>query len=137
MIARLAGIELGSFFFQPLKFQLESANLLIEFGLACGLCSHVLGRVVSKHRRPFGEQLVFPIAYLGGMQVMVAGDFVDRFQSFDGFQCDVESELIGMVSTFLSHVTSSTGFLDYNFTLACGLVVGGQYTPPPCDRGTE
>lgn len=65
---------------------------------------------VAKYRRPLGQQLPLPGADLVGMDVIFAGDLVDRFESLGRLQGDRELELIAELSAFSAHLNVSTSF---------------------------
>lgn len=102
----------GPLFFQPLQFHLESPDLFksLCFTLRDGLS--LLGRILAKDRRSLGQPLLFPAADLMGMQIIIAGDFIDCLHSLSRFQGNFELELIAMMSTFFGHLNSSTGYWD-------------------------
>jgi len=80
IIARLASTESGSFFFQPLQFHLEAANLPVELYLPFLWLSVGAGPIAAEDSTPSLQQLALPLAHLRGTYAVLAGQFVDRLQ---------------------------------------------------------
>jgi hypothetical protein len=54
--------------------------LLVEFSFHLGGLLLLLNRTIAENGRPFFQQLSFPLADLIGVELMLAGQLVDRFQ---------------------------------------------------------
>src|SRR4030065_343650 len=86
IIARLTSIVAGSFFFEPLKLHLESPNLLIQLSLLALLPSLLLSTWPGEQAGPPFQQLLLPLADLVRMNLILAGQLVDRLGSFGRLQ---------------------------------------------------
>src|SRR5271166_5102519 len=76
--ARWASAEAGSFFFEPVQFHLEAANLLEELGLD-GLVVFGSGlAAVAEEVLGAGQELLLPGMDQGGVNGVLAGQLVDR-----------------------------------------------------------
>src|SRR5262249_14943912 len=75
---RLASTEAGSFFFHPVQLHLKPADLLVELGLerlvVLGCCLAALAEEILRT----GEQLLLPGVDQGGVDAVLAGQFVQR-----------------------------------------------------------
>jgi hypothetical protein len=92
MSGRLCSAEGGNFFFHPLELHLEPADLLVEFGLAgLGVARGRLSAVGEDRLGP-GEQLLLPGVDLRRVDVVLAGQLVDRPVGFVGGQGDLGLE---------------------------------------------
>ena len=107
---RLASIELGSFFFEPLQFHLESTDLFVQLRLACHMLLQVALRMAVKDIRSRIKQLLLPGADLVGVDTVLAGDLVDGLESSDRFQRDRELELTAELPPLSAHFNASTSF---------------------------
>ena len=99
---RLVSVEEGSFFFQPLEFHLQAANLFVEFGFVVVLLG-ALASVGEQIRRSV-EQLAFPVSNLAGMDGESGRERGSGFEAFERFEGDFGFELGGALFT-LWHVT--------------------------------
>src|SRR2546423_6755439 len=84
--ARWASTEAGRFFFEPVQFHLEPADLLVELGLD-GLV--VLGSglaAVAEQVLGASQELLLPGVDQGGVDGVLAGQLVDRLVSLEGRQ---------------------------------------------------
>src|SRR4030042_3938770 len=92
IIARLASIVAGSFFFEPLKLHLESPDLLIEFSLLCFLLPLLLSARPGEQAGATLQQLLLPLADLVRMYLILTGQLVDRLGALGRFPRDPEVE---------------------------------------------
>lgn len=76
----------------------------------------------------FPQQLLFPIAYLGRMQVVLSRDLADRFGPLDRFQSDFELKVIAVLLSFFGQFfpPQALMFLPYSI-LARGPVFRVNY----------
>lgn len=100
--ARLASIEEGSFFFQPLEFHLQAANLFVEFGFVVILLG--AGASLGEEFGRCVEQLPFPVCNLGGMDPEAGRQRGGGVVALERFEGDFGFELGGAFFT-LWHVT--------------------------------
>src|SRR2546423_2482125 len=90
--ARWASTEAGSFFFDPVQLHFEPADLLIELGLH-GLV--ILGSrlaAVAEQLLGAGQELLLPGVDQGGVDAVLAGQFVDRPVPLEGRQSHLSLE---------------------------------------------
>ena len=74
------------------------------------------------------QQLLFPIANLGRMQVVLRCDLADCFYPLDRFQGDLELEVVTVLSAFfVNSCPPQAGIIILQSILACGPVFGGKY----------
>lgn len=102
-------IEAGNFFFEPLKFHLEAANLLVEFGFTSRLLL-LLTRASS--REEIGavlEQRPFPVANLVRMHAKLAGELIHGLLAFDRFERDPKLEVGTMAAALGCHGIALSG----------------------------
>jgi hypothetical protein len=57
-------------FFDPLRFQLEAANLFEELRLMCGLLVLLTGMLLTKQLASTIKELMFPLGNLGRMNLI-------------------------------------------------------------------
>ena len=89
---------------------LESPDLLIQLRFPGRLLALSASRVTAEDRRSFLQELFLPAAHEVRVQIVLAGDLVDRLESFGRFQGHFELELVAMLSSFSSHFVSSTSW---------------------------
>ena len=104
MRRHLVKADSANFFFQPLNFYLETANLLIEICLDFGLGLLPFRCLFAEHFGTFFLQLLFPLfdlcRALGAPDFVLTGNLVDRLQTFECFQPDLELEFGTKLSSF-------------------------------------
>jgi len=66
----LSSIEAGNFFFQPLEFHLEPADLLVKFGLDRLALVVVAAASVAKQRFDAVQELFLPLTDLDGADLI-------------------------------------------------------------------
>jgi hypothetical protein len=79
-------------FFEPVEFDLELPDLLIQLGSERRLSLSV---ACTARREDFGQtfnRLFFSLRHLMGMEAVVGGDFVDGALTFERFQGDFDLE---------------------------------------------
>src|SRR5262245_61523366 len=105
----LCSSEGSNFFFQPLQLHLEPADLLVQPGLA-GLCvgRSRLGAISEDRLRP-GEELLLPGMDLRRVDIVLAGQLVDRPVGFVGRQGDLGLEPRRMNLPLEPHEFPSSG----------------------------
>ena len=69
----MRSIEAGNFFFQPLEFHLEPADLLVEFGLDHLALVVVVAAAVAEERFQAIQELLVPLADRDGMNLERSG----------------------------------------------------------------
>jgi hypothetical protein len=67
---RLRSIEAGNFFFQPLEFHFEPADLLVEFGLDRLALVVVAAASVAEQRFDAVQELLLPLTDLDGVDLI-------------------------------------------------------------------
>lgn len=132
---RLASIEEGSFFFQPLQFHLQAANVFVEFGFMGVLLG--TWAPLGEEFRCSVEQLAFPVCNLAGVDRESGRERGGGFEAFEGFEGDFGFEL-GRALFTLWHVTDPFCVRQrygLKSVLFPGPVSGVHYTsclsPPP------
>src|SRR5258708_4038017 len=91
---RRASAEAGNFFFQPVQFHVEPADLLEQLGFAGLLCRGVLYLIARlKQARRAQEQLLLPLMDLRRMDVEERGQLLNRLLLFNSRQSDLGLEL--------------------------------------------
>ena len=126
---RLALLELGSFFFQPLKLHLEPTNLFIEFVFLDRLFSLFLPIELHEHLRPVPQELLLPFANQRRVYIMLTGQFADRVHFSHRSQRHPKLELGAVLTSFRCHLSSLHVLDTAPFpSLARGPVIGDHYT---------
>jgi hypothetical protein len=87
---RLAVVESGNFFFEPLQFHLEATDLLIQFGLEGFVFARLLTARLTKDIVACFEQCLLPLTHEVRVQARLARDFVDGLLALGRFQRDPE-----------------------------------------------
>src|SRR5882672_7664027 len=78
--ARRVSAEAGNFFFQPVEFHVEPADLLEELGFARLLGRVLLGLIARLEKAGrAGEQLLLPNLNLGRMHIEKHAELLGRF----------------------------------------------------------
>ena len=100
------------FFFKPLQFHLQAADLLEEFLLTIqGRRRVELGFAAEHLRQTFGEFLL-PLAHLHRVQSVPCRNGVHRLDALEGFERNFGFQFGTMLTTFLGHRDRSISGLD-------------------------
>src|SRR5262249_20978249 len=89
---RFRSVEQTSFFFEPVEFDFELADLLVEFRSES---LFALGVAFPPGREDIGQtldRLLFPLRHLVRVNVVVSGDFIDRALPLDRLKSDLHLE---------------------------------------------
>src|SRR5712691_898345 len=135
--SRCASGDKSSFFFQPVQLHLELPNLLVSLRLKRLV---VVLALRASCRENLGHLLVetmFPMRNLRRMHTIGTGEFVDRFEPFEGFQRHTGFELCAVLLPLCRHLSSPLPLLwtQHSILITCP-VFGVHYTlpeviPPP------
>src|SRR2546421_7426290 len=104
--SRLLSGGKASFFFQPVQLHLALSDLLVELCLEGLLVALPL---VTAYRENVGQLLLetmFPMGNLRRMHPIGTGEFVDRFEPFERFECHTGFELCTVLFPLCRHRSS-------------------------------
>src|SRR5437763_3570048 len=96
----------GQLFFQPVQLHLALSDLLVELCLEGLLVALPL---VTAYRENVGQLLLetmFPMGNLRRMHPIGTGEFVDRFEPFERFECHTGFELCTVLFPLCRHRSS-------------------------------
>ena len=85
--------EQASFFFEPVEFDLELPNLLVQLGFEGVLVLGETGAALREDVGQFRQRLFLPLRHLIGMHPVVGGNLVNRLLPFDRLQSDPRFQL--------------------------------------------
>ena len=97
---RLPSVPEGSFPFQPVQLYLELADFLVQDCLQFRFFLFLVLPLAGEDLLDPVLQLTLPVADLGRMDPIFAGQLVDRLLPFEGFQGDPGFELGAMLLSF-------------------------------------
>src|SRR3954447_14084799 len=89
---RLRSLEAGNFFFQPLEFHLEPADLLVEFGLDRLALVVVAAAAVAEQRFDAVQELLLPLTDLDGVDLISSCQVGEGPGLLGGLQSDPSLE---------------------------------------------
>src|SRR5262245_56861616 len=95
MICRFRSIEQSRFFFEPVNFDFELADLLIKFRFESLFFLGVAFAPGREDIRQTLNGLLFPLRRYIRMNAVVSSDLIDRPLTFDRFQGDFHLECCG------------------------------------------
>src|SRR5438874_7307218 len=101
--SRLLSGGKASFFFQPVQLHLALSDLLVELCLEGLLVALPL---VTAYRENVGQLLLetmFPMGNLRRMHPIGTGEFLDRFEPFERFECHTGFELCTVLFPLCRH----------------------------------
>src|SRR5262249_3046738 len=101
--------ERSDFFFQPLQFHFEPADLLEQLGLlGLGVVGGGLG-AIAEDLLGAGEQLLLPAVDQGRVDLVLAGQLVDGAVSLEGGQSHLSLECRRVVFPLACHSSPFPG----------------------------
>jgi hypothetical protein len=127
--SRLTSPEESSFFFEPVEFDLQLPDLLIQLGFQGILILADSGAALREDMRQFSQRLFLPLHHLIRMHPIVTGDFVDGPLPFDCLQGNSRLQLGALRLSLLWHQDHLMG-QQRLYTLNTGPNFGVHHTLP-------
>src|SRR5438093_1717181 len=97
----------GRTFFQPVRFHLQSSDLLIKFRSQCFVAFTVPRSPIAKGFRQSINRFVLPPRHLVGMHAVMRCDLLNRPLTLDGFQRNPSFHVRAEISPLSLHHRSS------------------------------
>ena len=125
-IKRFCSRGKSSFFFEPVEFDFELSDFLIEPSFEFLIVVSLPGKTRGKGIGYSSQSLFLPTHHLIGMNGEERSQFVNGFVAFDSGNGDLRFEVRAIIVSLPGHLESS--FLSSDFTtLASGLNIGEYY----------
>src|SRR5215210_2683107 len=100
---RLLSKEQSSLFFEPVEFDFELANLLVECRFQLLALMIIAAAGVRENLRQSVQSELFPLSHQIGMSLKVGGNLVNGVDPLDGFQCHLGFEVGAVTFTLRFH----------------------------------